>query len=595
MLRGARASAVEGTGSRPAPSSRLTARLSRRPLRLLAIAAAALIGTAAPALAQNRTLEMKFSHTGETLKVVYKRGGQYVPSAMREINHFLRDWRRNESTQMDPELIDLLWEAQQHFGGKTIHVVSAYRSPATNAMLRSRSRGVAKTSQHMAGNATDFYIPGVPIAELRAFGVSRQVGGVGYYPSSGSPFVHFDVGSVRAWPRMSRAQLVKIFPDGKTLHLPADGKPLSGYAEAQALEKAGKLAKLNRSGGGSGGGGGGLIAGLFGGGRSDDRERDRGNDRVQVAAVDRSAAASGERRSAAPARTPDTEDRPARVQTASIAPTESADGDGGGGIFRQLPSVSLGGLIDRFRDEDEGDEDAARPEVTPVAPPAAPLTAVASQAPEAAAEETAPPAAAAATIPVPTPAPRPATATPATTTPATAAPDGAPAATPPAEPVLVAALPPARPAAATVASDAATPIAYAPAEAAGDDASPFNATVALVPRPPALPPSTPVAPVETAALTADEPEMEASLAPVLPTDFAPVRGASQRLIADASGVGGSGFATLTAPDRNAAASGGVLLAQGFLGAPSSFSASPPSLNTDRFTGLTITVFARPRS
>jgi hypothetical protein len=93
-------------------------------------------------------------------------------------------------------------------------------------MLRSRSKGVAKTSQHTAGKAMDFYIPGVPLAKLRATAMKFQGGGVGYYPSSGSPFVHVDTGNVRSWPRMSRQQLLALFPNGETLYLPTDGKPL---------------------------------------------------------------------------------------------------------------------------------------------------------------------------------------------------------------------------------------------------------------------------------------------------------------------------------------------------------------------------------
>ena len=101
-------------------------------------------------------------------------------------------------------------------------------------MLRSRSKGVAKHSQHTLGKAIDFFIPGVPLDVLRAAAMKAQGGGVGYYPTSGSPFVHLDVGSVRAWPRMTREQLAKLFPDGRTVHLPPDGNPLPGYQLALA-------------------------------------------------------------------------------------------------------------------------------------------------------------------------------------------------------------------------------------------------------------------------------------------------------------------------------------------------------------------------
>ena len=85
---------------------------------------------------------------------------------------------------MDPELLDLVWEVYQKVGAREhIYVVSSYRSPATNNMLRKRSRGVAKNSQHTLGKAMDFYIPGVNLAKLRATGLRKQVGGVGYYPA----------------------------------------------------------------------------------------------------------------------------------------------------------------------------------------------------------------------------------------------------------------------------------------------------------------------------------------------------------------------------------------------------------------------------
>src|SRR5690606_33285554 len=103
-----------------------------------------------------------------------------------------------------------------------------------------RSKGVAQNSQHVQGKAMDFYIPGVPLAKLRAIGLRLQAGGVGFYPSSGSPFVHLDTASVRHWPKMTRQQLVQVFPNGKTLHIPAGGKPLPGYAEALAAYRARK-------------------------------------------------------------------------------------------------------------------------------------------------------------------------------------------------------------------------------------------------------------------------------------------------------------------------------------------------------------------
>ncbi|PCK82078.1 MULTISPECIES: DUF882 domain-containing protein [Rhizobium] len=197
----------------------------------------ALVGSASFASAEDRALKLFFTHTGEKATITYKRDGKFDPKGLAQINRFLRDWRRNEPTRMDPRLLDLVWEVYKRSGGRDyIHVVSAYRSPATNNMLRNRSRstGVAKKSQHMLGKAMDFYVPGVKLATLRAVAMQMQVGGVGYYPTSGSPFVHLDVGNVRAWPRMSRQELARIFPNGRTMHLPADGRPLPGYNQAVA-------------------------------------------------------------------------------------------------------------------------------------------------------------------------------------------------------------------------------------------------------------------------------------------------------------------------------------------------------------------------
>jgi hypothetical protein len=101
-------------------------------------------------------------------------------------------------------------------------------------MLRRHSNGVARFSQHILGHAMDFYIPGVPLEQLRVIGLRLQRGGVGFYPTSGSPFVHMDTGGIRHWPRMTRDQLVRVFPDGRTVHIPTDGRPLPGYALALA-------------------------------------------------------------------------------------------------------------------------------------------------------------------------------------------------------------------------------------------------------------------------------------------------------------------------------------------------------------------------
>jgi uncharacterized protein YcbK (DUF882 family) len=229
--------------------------------------AAAVIG----ASAEVRSLKLYHLHTHEKAEIVYKRNGRYDQAGLRKINIILRDWRRNEPTRMDPRLLDLVWEAYRQSGATDyIQVVCGYRSPSTNSMLRSRSRGVAEKSQHMLGKAMDFYIPGVPLKKLRDIGLRMQGGGVGYYPTSGSPFVHMDVGNVRHWPGISRQELVRVFPNGKTLHVPSDGKPLPGYEQALAAYKsrvgAGAPAIELASAGGGSKRSGGFLAALFGGG-----------------------------------------------------------------------------------------------------------------------------------------------------------------------------------------------------------------------------------------------------------------------------------------------------------------------------------------
>jgi uncharacterized protein YcbK (DUF882 family) len=188
-----------------------------------------------------RTLTLHHIHTDEDITITFKRNGRYDEEALKKLDWFVRDWRKEEEIHMDPQLFDLVWEVSREVSGDaTIHVVCGYRSPGTNEMLRHRSNGVAKFSQHTLGKAMDFYIPGASLEALRIAGLRMQRGGVGYYPTSGSPFVHLDVGGVRYWPRMSREELARIFPDGRTVYLPSDGRPLPGYALALAdIEKRG--------------------------------------------------------------------------------------------------------------------------------------------------------------------------------------------------------------------------------------------------------------------------------------------------------------------------------------------------------------------
>jgi len=214
----------------------------------LGVAGALLVlgaGSVHDATAENETRTLSFHHThsDEDLTVTFKRNGRYDEEALKKLNHYLRDWRTQDETVMDRHLFDILWEVYRDVDAKQpIQIVSSYRSPATNAMLRHRSAhsGVARYSQHMLGHAMDFYIPDVPLEQIRFAGLRLQRGGVGFYPTSGSPFVHLDTGSIRHWPRMTHDQLARVFPDGRTVHVPSDGVPLKGYELARAeIEKRG--------------------------------------------------------------------------------------------------------------------------------------------------------------------------------------------------------------------------------------------------------------------------------------------------------------------------------------------------------------------
>lgn len=247
----------------------------------LAFALAILMMASVSASAETRTLKLHFTHTNERAEITFKRNGRYIKEGLDKINWILRDWRRNEATEMDPQVLDLLWEVYQQSGSRAyIHVISAYRSPATNQMLRSRSSGVADNSQHTRGKAIDFFLPDVSPAKLRELGLRRHGGGVGYYPRSGSPFVHLDSGSVRHWPRMTRQQLMAVFPDGRTIHVPSDGRPLPGYQQAMAEYEARQrgrgpvqVASGDPSPTASASAGGGFLSALFGGNRSSSNQQ----------------------------------------------------------------------------------------------------------------------------------------------------------------------------------------------------------------------------------------------------------------------------------------------------------------------------------
>ena len=164
---------------------------------LLAVSIAAM-GTLSGNTGGERTLSFFHTHTGDMLQVVYFRQGEYDTEAFAELRVFMADWRNGEQHDIDPKLMDIHWQLQQVTGSAdTWEVISAYRSSETNKMLRSRSSGVAKNSQHLLGTAIDVRLREVELETLRDSARSLKLGGVGYYAKS--DFVHVDTGRVRYW------------------------------------------------------------------------------------------------------------------------------------------------------------------------------------------------------------------------------------------------------------------------------------------------------------------------------------------------------------------------------------------------------------
>ena len=167
---------------------------------LAATPIATLANNALAALPRTGERWLKFDnlHTGEKLRTVYWQNGSYLKGSLDDINHILRDFRADEIKPIDTDLLDLLNALQRRLEtSQPIEIISGYRSPRSNAMLASRSGGVAKRSLHMEGRAIDIRIPGVPLARVREAALDMKAGGVGYYP--GSDFVHLDTGRVRNW------------------------------------------------------------------------------------------------------------------------------------------------------------------------------------------------------------------------------------------------------------------------------------------------------------------------------------------------------------------------------------------------------------
>lgn len=145
-----------------------------------------------------KCIQLYHAHTGESLKTTYWANGEYVSEGLQTINRFLRDYRTNATKNIDPLLMDLLFAISLKLGAKQpFQIISAYRSPQTNATLRRHSRGVAKHSYHTRGQAVDIRLPSVTLKNLHRAALSLQAGGVGYYGRSG--FIHVDTGPVRKW------------------------------------------------------------------------------------------------------------------------------------------------------------------------------------------------------------------------------------------------------------------------------------------------------------------------------------------------------------------------------------------------------------
>ena len=175
-----------------------------------------------------RVLSLYNIHNKESLEIVYKKDGKMVPGAHEKLNYFMRDWRTNEPTRMDPRLFDILWEIHTELGSKKpIHLISGYRSRKTNERLRRKRGGQARNSRHIRGMATDVHFPDISARRLRYSAMVRERGGVGYYPNSALPFVHIDTGRVRHWPRMPRYELALLFPNGRSKHVPSGGRPIN--------------------------------------------------------------------------------------------------------------------------------------------------------------------------------------------------------------------------------------------------------------------------------------------------------------------------------------------------------------------------------
>lgn len=170
--------------------------------------------------AQSReTSQLKLfnTHTNESLLVSHVNGEEISAVDLDRLNVFLRDWRDDKSVKIDPQLYKIVWQLLVKLGAEneTVEIIEGHRS---------KEKSGKSPSAHFVGSALDFRVKGVSVDDLRNSALELEAGGVGYYRDS---FIHIDLGRVRHWPRVSRAQLLKIFPDKNTSHIPRDGTALS--------------------------------------------------------------------------------------------------------------------------------------------------------------------------------------------------------------------------------------------------------------------------------------------------------------------------------------------------------------------------------
>ncbi|MBN9345103.1 MAG: DUF882 domain-containing protein, partial [Devosia sp.] len=192
----------------------------------------------------DRTISFYHIHTQERLTIQYKKNGRFLPDALEKINWIMRDWRQNKAVPIDPNTIDIIWEMHRELGSQQpVSIICGYRSHGTNEMLRKTRGGQASQSQHITGKAVDIAFPDIPVKQLRYSAMIRERGGVGYYPTSGIPFVHVDTARVRHWPRMVRDELALLFPSGRSKHEPSDGRPITPADVKVARERRKDLAR----------------------------------------------------------------------------------------------------------------------------------------------------------------------------------------------------------------------------------------------------------------------------------------------------------------------------------------------------------------